>query len=149
MLSTIRSLVRVIRLVAVAGLVLSLAAGAAQAKGESLSGRLLIANSLAEDHPQKQLLVRYLIDYEKKYPDDKVSTFGGHAYDALTILIAGIEKAGSTTDKEKVRDAIESLQGVAGTAGIFNFSAEDHNGLDINSFEMLTVKDGKFAIYNK
>jgi branched-chain amino acid transport system substrate-binding protein len=32
---------------------------------------------------------------------------------------------------------------------IFNFSPEDHNGLDINSFEMLTVKDGKFAIYNK
>jgi len=33
-----------------------------------------------------------------------------------------------------------------GTAGIFNFSAQDHNGLDINSFEMLTVKKGKFVI---
>ena len=127
-----------------------IAAGGAAAEGIIFpAGRLLIANSLAEDNPQKELLVRYLIDYETKYPDDKVSTFGGHAYDALTILVAGIEKAGSTTDKEKVRDAIESLQGVAGTAGIFNFSAEDHNGLDINSFEMLTVKDGKFAIYNK
>jgi len=111
------------------------------------AGRLLVANSLAEDNPQKQLLVRYLIDYETKYPDDKVSTFGGHAYDALTILVAAIEKAG--TNKEKVRDAIENLKGVAGTAGIFNFSPEDHNGLDINSFEMLTVKDGKFAIYHK
>jgi branched-chain amino acid transport system substrate-binding protein len=111
------------------------------------AGRLLVANSLAEDNPQKALLVRYLIDYEKKYPDDKVSTFGGHAYDALTILVAAIEKAG--LDKEKVRDAIENLKGVAGTAGVFNFSPEDHNGLDINSFEMLTVKDGKFAIYHK
>jgi len=125
-------------------------AGGAAAEGIIFpAGRLLIANSLPEDNPQKALLVRYLIDYETKYPDDKVSTFGGHAYDALTILVAGIEKAGSTTDKEKVRDAIESLQGVAGTAGIFNFSAEDHNGLDINSFEMLTVKDGKFVAYNK
>ena len=113
------------------------------------AGRLLVANSLAEDNPQKALLVRYLIDYEKKYPDDKVSTFGGHAYDALTILVAAIEKAGTTTDTEKVRDAIENLQGVAGTAGVFNFSPADHNGLDINSFEMLTVKDGKFAIYHK
>jgi branched-chain amino acid transport system substrate-binding protein len=111
------------------------------------AGRLLVANSLAEDNPQKQLLVRYLIDYETKYPDDKVSTFGGHAYDALTILVAAIEKAG--TNKEKVRDAVENLKGVAGTAGVFNFSPEDHNGLDINSFEMLTVKDGKFAIYHK
>ena len=111
------------------------------------AGRLLIANDLPADNPQKQLLVRYLIDYETKYPEDKVSTFGGHAYDALTILVAAIEKAG--TDKEKVRDAIENLKGVPGTAGVFNFSPEDHNGLDINSFEMLTVKDGKFVIYNK
>ena len=126
-----------------------IAAGGAAAEGIVFpAGRLLIANSLPENHPQKQLLVRYKIDYETKYPEDKVSTFGGHAYDALTILVAAIEKAGST-DKEKVRDAIENLQGVAGTAGVFNFSAEDHNGLDIDSFEMLTVKDGKFAIYNK
>ena len=111
------------------------------------AGRLLIANDLPADNPQKQLLVRYLIDYETKYPEDKVSTFGGHAYDALTILVAAIEKAG--IDKEKVRDAIENLKGVPGTAGVFNFSPEDHNGLDINSFEMLTVKDGKFVIYNK
>ena len=126
-----------------------IAVGGAAAEGIIFpAGRLLIANSLAEDNPQKELLVRYLIDYETKYPDDKVSTFGGHAYDALTILVAAIEKAGST-DREKVRDAIENLQGLAGTAGVFNFSPEDHNGLDINSFVMLTVKDGKFAIYNK
>ncbi len=123
-------------------------AGGAAAEGIIFpAGRLLIANDLPADNPQKQLLVRYLIDYETKYPEDKVSTFGGHAYDALTILVAAIEKAG--TDKEKVRDAIENLKGVPGTAGVFNFSPEDHNGLDINSFEMLTVKDGKFVIYNK
>jgi branched-chain amino acid transport system substrate-binding protein len=112
------------------------------------AGRLLVANSLPEDNPQKQLLVRYKIDYETKYPDDKVSTFGGHAYDALEILRKAIRKAG-VLDKEKVRDAIENLKGVAGTGGVFNFSPEDHNGLDINAFEMMTVKDGKFAIYQK
>ena len=54
-----------------------------------------------------------------------------------------------TTDLDRVRDAIENIKELPGTAGIFNFSPEDHNGLDINSFEMLTVKDGKFAIYQK
>ncbi|MFC1843246.1 ABC transporter substrate-binding protein [Thermodesulfobacteriota bacterium] len=122
-------------------------AGGAAAEGIIFpAGRLLVAEELADSNPQKALLIKYKNDYEAKY-DDQVSTFGGHAYDALTILVAAIEKAG--TDKDKVRDAIENLQGVAGTAGVFNFSAEDHNGLDINSFEMLTVKDGKFAIYNK
>jgi len=123
-------------------------AGGAAAEGIIFpAGRLLVAYSLPDDNPQKTLLVKYKVDYETKYPEDKVSTFGGHAYDALTILVAGIEQAG--TDKEKVRDAIENLKELPGTAGIFNFSPEDHNGLDINSFEMLTVKDGKFAIYSK
>jgi branched-chain amino acid transport system substrate-binding protein len=123
-------------------------AGGAAAEGIIFpAGRLLVAEDLPDSNPQKALLLKYKNDYETKYPDDKVSTFGGHAYDALTILVAAIEKAG--TDKEKVRDAIENLTGVAGTAGIFNFSPEDHNGLDINAFEMMTVKDGKFAIYQK
>jgi branched-chain amino acid transport system substrate-binding protein len=112
------------------------------------AGRLLVANSLPEDNPQKQLLVRYKIDYETKYPDDKVSTFGGHAYDALTILRKAIRNAG-VLDREKVRDAIENLKDLPGTGGVFSFSPEDHNGLDIDSFEMMTVKDGKFAIYQK
>jgi branched-chain amino acid transport system substrate-binding protein len=34
-----------------------------------------------------------------------------------------------------------------GTAGIFNFSAQDHNGLAIDAFEMLTVKNGRFVPY--
>ncbi|HOT45427.1 MAG TPA: ABC transporter substrate-binding protein [Spirochaetota bacterium] len=107
-------------------------------------GRLLIAESLPANHPQKSLLMKYKKDYESKYGED-ASTFGGHAYDAMLVLIEGIKKAGS--DKEKVRDAIENLKGVAGTAGIFNFSPQDHNGLDINAFDVLTVKGGKFVKY--
>ena len=110
-------------------------------------GRLLVVDQLPDDHPQKALLAAYKKDYEAQYKED-VSTFGGHAYDALTIVVKGIEKAGST-DRQKVRDAIEGLQGIAGTAGIFNFSAADHTGLDLNAFEMLTVKDGKFTLYKK
>ena len=83
----------------------------------------------------------------RKYPGKDVSTFGGHAYDAFLILTKAIEKAG--VDKEKVRTAIEGTKGLVGTAGVFNFSAEDHNGLDKTAFEMLTVKDGKFVVLDK
>jgi branched-chain amino acid transport system substrate-binding protein len=121
-----------------------------QAAGEAAegiifpAGRLLVAGVLPKDHPQKALLEKYKTDYETKYKED-VSTFGGHAYDAITILAKAIEIAGA--DKEKVCAAIEGLKGFVGTAGIFNFSATDHNGLDINAFEMLTVKAGKFVLY--
>jgi branched-chain amino acid transport system substrate-binding protein len=89
--------------------------------------------------------MKYKKEYELKNRGEESSTFGGHAYDALLILTKAIEKANST-DKEAVRSAIEGLKGVVGTAGIFNFSAQDHNGLDMSSFEMLTVKNGKFAL---
>lgn len=107
------------------------------------AGRLLIADALPKSNKQKAVLLKYKKDYEAKFKED-VSTFGGHGYDAMMILVHAIEKAG--TDKEKVRDAIENMKGFVGTAGIFNFSPADHNGLDINAFEMLTVKKGKFAV---
>jgi branched-chain amino acid transport system substrate-binding protein len=122
-----------------------------QASGEAANGtifpcgRLLMADILPDNNPQKKLLVEYKKDYESRYKEE-VSTFGGHAYDALLILVEGIKKAKST-DKEKVRDAIENIKGLVGTAGIFNFSSQDHNGLGMDAFEMFTVKDGKFVIY--
>jgi branched-chain amino acid transport system substrate-binding protein len=121
-----------------------------QAAGESANGtlfpcgRLLVAEILPKDHPQKAVLMAYKTEYESRYKDN-VSTFGGHAYDALLILTEAIKKAGGA-DPEKVREAIENIKGHAGTAGIFNFSDKDHCGLTIDGFEMLTVRDGKIAI---
>jgi len=109
------------------------------------AGRLLVADQLPKNNPQRELLLKYKKDYMAFCQGEECSTFGGHAFDAFLILQKGIEKAGST-DKEKVRDAIENLKGVVGTAGIFNFSPPDHNGLGLDALEMLTVSKGKFAI---
>jgi len=110
------------------------------------AGRLVVAESLPDSHPQKKLLVAYKNAYEARFKED-VSTFGGHAYDALLLLRKGVEQGG--LDREKARAAVESLKGVAGTAGIFNLSPADHNGLDLDAFEMLTVKNGRFAVLGK
>ncbi len=119
------------------------AAGAAAEGIIFPAGRLLVADMLPDNHPQKPVLIKYKRDYESRYHEE-ASTFGGHAYDAFMILVNAIKKAGF--DKEKVRDAIENMKGFVGTGGIFNFSPQDHNGLDIDSFEMLTVKNGKFVL---
>ena len=111
------------------------------------AGRLLAADGLPDSHPQKKLLVAYRDEYEAKF-NEQASTFGGHAYDALALLAAAVRRAGST-DRAKVRDALEGLKGYVGTAGVFNMSPADHNGLAPDSFEMLTVKGGRFVPYRR
>ena len=110
------------------------------------ASRIVVADLLPDKHPQKAIVLSYKNSYESKFKED-VSTFGGHGYDALMILTKAIQTAG--TDREKVRSAIENLKGFVGTAGIFNLSPTDHNGLDIDAFAMLTVKNGKFALLEK
>lgn len=107
-------------------------------------GRLLIAEELPDSHPQKSLLVKYKNDYESRYGED-ASTFGGHAYDALMIVVEAIKAGGA--DRERIRDAIEGLRDFPGTGGVFSFSAEDHNGLGMDSLVMITVEDGAFTLY--
>jgi branched-chain amino acid transport system substrate-binding protein len=107
-------------------------------------GRLLIVDSLPANHPQKALLLQYKSEYEAKYKED-ASAFGGYGFDAINMVVAAIKQAGN--DRAKVRDAVEGLKNFTGVGGIFSFSPQDHNGLDIDSFAMLTVKDGKFVPY--
>ncbi|RJP74099.1 MAG: ABC transporter substrate-binding protein [Candidatus Abyssobacteria bacterium SURF_17] len=120
----------------------------AQASGEAgegiifPAGRLLVVDTLADDNPQKAVLAKYKSDYESKF-NDQVSTFGGHAYDALWLVINAIKEVGP--DKAKIRDYVENTKGFVGTGGIFNFSPEDHCGLDKTAFEMIIVKDSKFV----
>ncbi|HOS95198.1 MAG TPA: ABC transporter substrate-binding protein, partial [Armatimonadota bacterium] len=57
----------------------------------------------------------------------------------------GLEAAGEV-DQAKLRDAIEATQGFVGTAGIFNYSARDHNGLTVDAFVWVKIEDGKWKL---
>ncbi len=105
---------------------------------------LLVAEVLPDSDPQKKVLVSYKKSYEEKFKSD-VSTFGGHAYDGLMMAVEAMKKAGST-DKAKVRDALEATKGYMGTAGVVNMSATDHMGLDLTAFRMLEVKGGTWTL---
>jgi branched-chain amino acid transport system substrate-binding protein len=120
-----------------------LAGGAAE--GVRLpAAALLVAESLPDSDPQKPVVVGYKTTYEESTGSD-VSTFGGHAYDGLMIAVDAMKRAGST-DKAKVRDAIEQTRGFMGTAGVVNMSPEDHLGLDLTAFRMLEVRNGNWAL---
>ncbi len=125
-----------------------------QAAGEAAegiifpAGRLLIADELPGDHFQKQVLSSYKADYEKLH-GPPVSTFGGHAYDALYLVVNAMKAKNvcGNPDVKKVRDMIrdglEETKGWVGTAGVFNMSSKDHTGLDKDgSLELLIVGKG-------
>jgi len=107
---------------------------------------LLVAETLPDSDPQKKVVLGYKRDYESRFKSD-VSTFGGHAYDGLMIAVEALKKSGST-DKAKVRDAIESVRGFMGTAGVFNYSPADHVGLDVSGFRMLEIRKGDWTLAN-
>ncbi len=105
---------------------------------------LIVAEQLPDDDPQKPVLLSYKKKYEETY-HDSVSTFGGHAYDALMIAVQAIDRADSL-DRAKIRDEIEKTKGFWGTGGEFNYSPEDHLGLSLDAFKMVEIKDGKWHL---
>ncbi len=105
---------------------------------------LLVADKLAANDPQKAVAEGYAKAFAAKWKTD-VSSFGGHAYDGLMLAVDAIKRAGST-DKAKVRDALEATKGFIGTGGKVNMSATDHMGLDLSAFLMLEIKNGDWTI---
>ena len=117
----------------------------AAAEGVRLpAAALLIPDLLPGSDPQKSVVTAYKRDYEARFKSD-VSTFGGHAYDGLMLVVNAIKRAASL-DKAKVRDAIESTQAYVGTGGVVNMSASDHMGLGLSAFLMLEVRGGNWSI---
>lgn len=107
-------------------------------------GRLVIWDKLSDKHPQKAILKKYEEDYKARYKGEP-GTFGGHAYDALMMVVEALKKVGP--DKKKIRDYIETnIKNWPGTGGIFNMSPKDHCGLDMTAFEMVVVKNGDWEI---
>ena len=105
---------------------------------------ILIADKLPANDPQKPVVVNYTKTYQDR-TKQAVSTFGGHAYDGLMILVQAMERAKST-DAAKVRDEIEKTKGFVGTGGIVNMSPTDHMGLDLSAFHMLEITNGDWTL---
>jgi branched-chain amino acid transport system substrate-binding protein len=105
---------------------------------------LLVAEQLPANDPQRQVLIDYKTAFERE-TGQPVSTFGGHAYDGLMILVEAIKRANST-DGTRLRDAIRATRGFIGTGGVVNMSATDHMGLDLSAFRMVEIRNGQFVL---
>jgi len=122
---------------------IELAAGAAEGILCPL-GSCNIAELLPANHPQKDVTMKYSKDYKAMY-NESLSSFGGHAWDALQMVVKALSAVGG--DKAKIRDYLENnIKGFVGQHGVFNYSPNDHNGLTKDAFNMVIVKDGDWAL---
>jgi len=122
---------------------IELAAGAAEGVLAPL-GACNIAENLTAYDVQRDVTMKYLKEYKAKY-NEPLSSFGGHAWDALNMVVQALSNVGD--DKAKIRDYLENnIKDFVGQHGIFNYSPDDHNGLSENAFSMVIVKDGDWAL---
>jgi len=120
-------------------------AGPENAEGILLpAGRLLVEAQLPATHPQKSLLSKYIRDYDQRFKQP-VSTFGGHAWDAVTLLAQAIRNA-NAAQPGAIRDSLEKVRGFYGTAGEFTFSRDDHSGLTEEAFAMVRITEGDWEM---
>ncbi len=86
----------------------------------------------------------YRADYEERFGTDiQVNAIMTH--DAVMVLAAAIEKAGST-DPTAIRDALEQIDPVEGFTGNITIDPETHNPVG-KSAVIMTIKDGAFEFF--
>jgi branched-chain amino acid transport system substrate-binding protein len=122
-------------------------AGKASEGDRMPSTKLMVANQLPDNDPQKQVIQNFIHLYTDVYHYDKqfpINTHSGYAWDAISIVANAMRKAG--TDPKALRAAIEGTKGYVGVSGIYNLTPEDHNGLTPDSMVVIEVKGGKFEL---
>ena len=107
------------------------------------AGKLLVPSSIT-DPKQKTVVDNFIKEFSATFGQPP-NTFAGHAYDAITLLVNAIQKAGST-DPAAIQGALNSTQGFAGTNGIFNYSKTDHDGLVKSDMIMVKIQGGDWVL---
>jgi len=114
---------------------------------------VIIAEDVPADNPQKAIFM----DFKKTFEEATgrpVSTFGGHAWDALLWVVDALKTLPDglplEQQRQKVRDYVETkIVKWPGTAGVFTITPDDHYGLTPASFTWFKIQNGKFVPFPK
>jgi branched-chain amino acid transport system substrate-binding protein len=115
-------------------------------------GRLMIADLLPDDDPQKAVVKKYATDYTAFTNGEAIDTFGGHAWDAIMWAVEGLQSLDEGLDlaarRAGVRDYIEdNIKSWPGTGGVFTITPTDHLGLTYEALTFVKVVDGTWAYF--
>ena len=112
------------------------------------SGPVQVVEQLPADSPIKPVAMRYAQQYEAANGADSRNAFAPYTYDAYLLLDAAVAKVpadvqpGTPAFRQALRDALEGLNGVVGTQGIYSMSPANHNGLDERGVVLMQARSG-------
>ncbi len=107
--------------------------------------KVYVSEQLADNDPQKKKIQEFVKMFTKKFGNPP-GTMVAYGVDAAYIVVDALEKTKGSTDKDKLRDAIENTKGYIGISGIYDLSPTDHNGLDIKDVVLVKVANGKWEL---
>jgi branched-chain amino acid transport system substrate-binding protein len=114
------------------------------------AGKLLVVDEIPASDLQKDVLTNYKDEYLAAYPNSSISTFGGHAYDALYMVVEALENLDPdltlAESRAAVRDNLEQITNFVGISGIFTMSPEDHLGMQPGSLALIEIVDGTWTL---
>lgn len=126
--------------------------GGKKVEGTVLAASLmLVLPEIADSNPSKKVASDYIAAYEKLH-GNKPATFGANVYDAGLLLQQAIPtaakkaKPGTKEFRAALRDALEQTKELVATQGVYTMTADDHSGFDERGREMITVKNGNWAL---
>lgn len=111
-------------------------------EGVYVQSAIGVVGDTLPDGRLKQAIMEMSVPFKQKYGYEPPQ-FAMDGYSGVKLLAAAIEKAGGT-DRDRIRDALESLTLVT-PAGKYTYSATDHSGLKPTDISMNRVKDGKLV----
>ena len=109
------------------------------------------AASCPDEYPAKKSALEFIQRYDAKFGPGSRNIFAGTAYDALLLLEKAAPIALKTAEpgtpefRQALRGAIESLKGVAGSRGVYNYGPDDHTGLDQSALVLGKLEKGEWV----
>ena len=118
-------------------------------------GPMIVVDELDADNEIAPVAQAYVDDYEALYGEGTASTFGGHAWDAVKAVQLAVEYAmdqgeidwdDTAAVRTAIRDSLESMGPFTGVGGVFDFTADDHLGLDTRALVIVEIVDGDWTL---
>lgn len=118
--------------------------------------KALVAPDLPASDPQKRVAMELYDRYTKMY--GPFSLYAGHTWDQAHLLAAALKHVDPKLDpakpadltkiREQIRESLEKhIKGFVGQNGVFNITADNHNGLGPKCYVPVVVDKGKWRLY--